>query len=48
MYGKWTEQLKVMKEKAQVFAAEISTKKVSKNGALYAFNSLFIKTLGLS
>ena len=45
MDGNWNEQLKVMKEKAQVFASQISTKKVSKNDALYTYNSSFMKTL---
>ena len=45
MDGNWKEQLNVMKEKAQLFASQISTKKVSKNDALYTYNYSFMKTL---
>ena len=34
-----------MKKKAQAFAAQISTKKVSRNDALNTYNSSFTKTL---
>ena len=37
--------IEIMKKKAQVFAAQISTKKVSRNDALYTYNSWFMKTL---
>ena len=45
MDGNQDNQIEVMKNKAQVFAAQISTKKVSRNDALYTHNSSFMKTL---
>jgi len=45
MDGNKDKQIDIMKKKAQVFAAQISTKKVSRNDALYTYNSSFMKTL---
>ena len=45
MDGSQDKHVEMTKNKAQVFAAQISTKKVSRNDALYAHNSSFMKTL---
>ena len=41
------QEIEIMKKKkkSREFAAQISTKKVSKNDALYTYNSSFMKTL---
>ena len=44
MDGNQDKQIDIMKKKAQEFAAQISTKKVSRNDALYTYNSSFMKT----
>ena len=45
MDGSQDKHIEIMKKKAQVFAARISTKKVLRNDALYTYNSWFMKTL---
>ena len=42
--GKQNKHIAMKKKKAQVFAARISTKKVSRNEALCTYNSSFMKT----
>ena len=45
MGGSQDKQIEIMKKKVQVFAAQISTKKVSRNDALYTHYSSIMKAL---
>jgi len=45
MDGNQDKKIDIMKKKAQEFAAQISTKKVSRNDALYTYSPSFMKKL---
>ena len=47
MDGNQDKHIEVMKKKSQVFAAQSSTKKVSRNDDLYTYNVSFMKTLSI-